>query len=369
MGILNSFRRFFAQAFSPVLLKLAMISGALLHSPYFREPIFGLAVGVILGGILQILLQIPFLSRTGISFRGRINFFHPGLKRIAALMVPAMFGLAVYQLNVLIGTLLASFLPRGSISFLYYADRVVEVPLGVFAIALATAVLPTMSEKTALRDIEGLKDTLHYSLRMLLFIILPATLVLAALRIPIINVLFEHGRFGAEETRLTEPALLAYALGLLAFAGVRVVVPTFYSLKDTWTPVRVALATFLLNLALSLILMGPLKHVGLALATSLSAYLNLGLLFYLLRRKIGTFHFSGLAGAGMKMLIASGLMALIIGTAAGQIEWSANTDFAVRVFALAGIVGLGLGVYFFLAFLLRIEEFWTFWNSLIKKKT
>lgn len=369
MGILNSFKHFFAPAFAPVLLNLGMILCALLLRSYFPHPIFALAVGVILGGILQILLQIPFLARTGMTFWGRINLLHSGLKRIALLMLPAMFGLAVYQLNVLMGTLLASFLLPGSISFLYYADRVVEAPLGIFAIALATAVLPTMSEKTAAKDIEGLKETLNYSLRALLFLIIPATLALIVIRAPIVNVLFERGEFTAESTRNTASALWAYAVGLIAFSGVRVVVPAFYSLQDTRTPVRVALIAFISNLAFSLTLMGPMQHVGLALATSLSAYLNLALLLYLLHRKIGGLNLTDLVPAVVKMLVASGIMAVAVGFAATVINWNSSTGLLLRIGMLAGIVGGGTGIYFIFAHLLQISELSVFRNSFRKRKS
>jgi len=367
MGVLNSQKHFFAPAFSPVFLNIGMICSALLCYPFFREPIFGLAVGVILGGILQVLLQIPFLLRTGFTFRGRISFSHPGLKRILILLAPAAIGLAVYQLNILVDMLLASFLPRGSISFLYYADRVIEVPMGIFATALATAVLPTMSEKTALNDMGGLKETLHHSLRTLLFIILPATLALAVLCTPITNVLFEHGKFGPEETLLTSRALLAFTVGLLGIGGVRIVVPVFYSLKDTWTPMRVALIAFLANLTLNLILMVPLKHAGLALSTSIAAYLNLSLLFYLLHRKIGAFHFSDVLSAGLKMLLAAGLMCALLMLAVHQIEWSAQTRLIIRILALAVMVGMGGIIYLLAAYLLKIEELNTFLNPVLRK--
>jgi len=368
MGILNSFKQFFAPAFAPVLLNLGMIGSALLLRGFFPHPIFALAAGVILGGILQILLQIPFLSRTGMRFRGKVTLLHPGLKRIALLMLPAMFGLAVYQLNVLMGTLLASFLPRGSITYLYYADRVVEAPLGIFAIALATAVLPTMSEKTAQNDIAGLKSTLRDSVSTLLFLIVPATFALVVLRVPIINVLFEHGEFTADSTRLTASALGAYALGLVAFSGVRVVVPTFYSLKDTRTPVRVALISFIANLTFSLALMDSLKHVGLALATSLSAGLNLVLLLYLLRRRIGDLDLTSLIPGAVKMLVASVIMSVVVGFVSGEIDWDASTGLFTRIAVLTGSVGLGMAVYFLFSYLLRVDELRIFRQSFLKRK-
>ncbi|MDD5224826.1 MAG: murein biosynthesis integral membrane protein MurJ, partial [bacterium] len=367
MGILNSFKHFFAPAFSQVLFNLSMIYGAVFLTFYFSNPIFGLAAGVLLGGVLQILIQLPYLSRIGMRLRGPVNLFHPGLKKILVLMGPAAFGLAVYQLNVLVGTLLASFLPRGSISYLFYADRVMEFPMGVFAIALATAILPTMSEKTAQRDLEGLKQTLNYSLKLLLFIILPATAAFIILRVPIIQLLFERGQFGPAQTQATASTLLAYTVGLVAFAGIRVVVPTFYSLKDTWTPVKVALAAFFLNLVLSLLLMRPLQYTGLALATSLAAFLNLGLLLYLLHRKVGTLQLSQMFGSGSRMLFASLVMGFLAWLIARQIGWSAQTHLYLRILVLSAAIVVGAGSYFLVSFLLKIEEAQIFLNVLRRR--
>ena len=287
MGVLNSLGSFGPPAFAPVLLNVAMIASVLFLAPRLTQPALGLAIGVIIGGVLQLALQMVSMFKKGFRLFVRGPLYHTAVKRIAALMTPAVFGAAVYQLNVFVGTLLASLLPEGSVSYLYYADRLVQFPLGVFAIVLATAVLPTLSRQAAREDTRGLRESFSYALRMVFFITIPAMAGLIVLREPIVKVLFERGAFGAATTRLTAQALLYYAMGLWAFSGVRVVVSTFYALQDTKTPVRIAVISLLANIAMSVVLMGPMRHAGLALATSLASGLNLGLLVIALRKRLG----------------------------------------------------------------------------------
>ncbi|RLB93027.1 MAG: murein biosynthesis integral membrane protein MurJ [Deltaproteobacteria bacterium] len=287
MGILNSLGHFAAPALAPVLLNVAMIGSVLLFSNHLAKPSLGLAIGVIIGGCLQLGLQIPFLIRKGFCLRIARPLYHAAIKRIAVLMTPAVFGAAVYQINILVGTLLASLLPEGSVSYLYYADRLVQFPLGVFAIALATAVLPSLSRQAAIGDIDGLRESFSYALKLVFFISIPAMIGLIILREPIVRLLFQRGSFDATTTRLTAEALFYYAVGLWAFSGVRIVVATFYSLQDTMTPVKIAIVSLLLNILLSILLMKPMRHAGLALATSLSSGVNLVLLLAALRRRLG----------------------------------------------------------------------------------
>jgi putative peptidoglycan lipid II flippase len=289
MGILNALGHFAAPALAPVMLNLAMIGAVLAVSSWSGDQkirVIGLAVGVLIGGILQLALQLPLLLRKGIHFfRGR-TIMHPGLKRVAGLILPTVLGAAVYQINILIGTLLASFLPQGSVSYLYYADRLVQFPLGVFAIAMGTAVLPSLSRQASRGDMNALADTFGHSLRLVFFITMPAMVGLIILREPIIVLLFKRGAFDHETTRLTAVALLYYGIGLWSFAGVRILVATFYALKDTRTPVIMATLSITANVILGIFLMGPMAHGGLALATSLSSVLNLVLLVLALRRRI-----------------------------------------------------------------------------------
>jgi len=276
--------------------------------PYMKTPTIGLALGVIVGGIIQMALQIPFLMNKGLSFVPKWNIRHPALKKIGMLMLPTIFGSAIYQINQLIGTLLASLLREGSVSYLYYADRLVQFPLGVFAIAISTAVLPSLSREAAEGDIYRLKQTLSHALRLTMFITIPAMAGLIVLRQPIIALLFQRGAFTSFTTTMTAQALLYYSIGLWAFAGLRVFVSAFYSLQDTKTPVKVAVVAMIANIAFSLALMGPLKHGGLALALSLASTLQLFMLIFLLQKRLGGIE----GGVVMRSMVRSFISSLIM---------------------------------------------------------
>lgn len=287
MGILNTMGHFAAPAFAPVLLNVGIIIGALFLAPLMETPVNGLAVGVIIGGILQLLLQFPFLLKKGFKFWEKAPLYHPGIKKIAILMGPAVFGAAVYQVNILVATMLASMLPEGSVSYLYYADRLVQFPLGIFAISLSVAVLPSLSRQAAANDFAALENTFSFAMRLVFFIAIPSTIGLIVLREPIVALLFGWGKFDITSVRLTAHALLYYAVGLYAFSAVRIVVSTFYALQDTKTPVKMATISIMANILFALILMGPMGHGGLALATSFASMINLALLTRVLKRKIG----------------------------------------------------------------------------------
>ncbi|HYT89611.1 MAG TPA: murein biosynthesis integral membrane protein MurJ, partial [Gemmataceae bacterium] len=276
MGVLNSVRSFAAPAFSPVLFNIAIIASAFLLAPLFAEPILAVAFGVVVGGFAQFLSQMPALRRAELLFGWRFDFAHEGVRRIGWLMAPALIGLSVTQINILVSTILASYFPGGP-TYLFYGMRLIHFPLGIFGVALATALLPSLSTQAAKGELDALRGTLGFGLRLIFFIIVPAMVGLILLRVPIVHLFFEHGRFTAADTQGTAAAVLAYAVGLWAFAGVRIVVSAFYSLQDTRTPVLVAALALGANVALSLLLMGPLAHAGLALATSLSAILNVTL--------------------------------------------------------------------------------------------
>ena len=310
MGILNSLKHFAAPATAPVFLNLSMIAALLFLAPSMRAPTVGLAIGVIGGGILQLALQIPFLMEKGLSFAPKWNPGHPALKKIGMLMLPTIFGSAIYQINQLVGTLLASLLREGSVSYLYYADRLVQFPLGVFAIAISTAALPSLSREAADGDLVRLKETLSHALRLTMFITIPAMVGLIILRQPIITLLFQRGAFDSFATGMTARALLYYSLGLWSFAALRVFVSAFYSMQDTKTPVKVAVVAMLLNFAFSVILMRtPLEHGGLALALSLASTLQLCMLIFLLQKRLG-----GIDGrVVMGSMVRSFLCSLIMG--------------------------------------------------------
>jgi putative peptidoglycan lipid II flippase len=271
-------------------------------------------------------------------------------------MLPAFLGSAVYQINVFIGTILASLLPRGSVSFLYYADRLVELPLGVFAIAVGTAALPSFSEQVATGDFENLKKTISFSLRLILFVSIPATIALIALRVPIISVLFQRGAFDSHSTLLTAQALLYYALGLCAFSVVRIIDSAFFSIQDRRSPLKAAFFSVAANIVLSLILMSPLKHGGLALATSLASMVNVAILAFILRKKIGTF----LDGAFYRSLSGTIFASLVMWAAISLVEyfmpWDDLSSFYLRLRFLSTCIILGLATFLVSSVLIKNSE-------------
>lgn len=355
MGILNAFRHFAAPAFSPALLNVALIASVLWLAPRLDEPVLALAIGVLLGGVAQLAAQIPALRTLRLALRPTFRFGHPALRRIGRLMAPSILGLAIVQLNIFISTLLASFLPQGSISYLYYADRVVELPLGVFAVALGTAVLPTLSEQAARRDLAGLRETVTFSLRLTTFVAVPAMVGLGVLSGPIIHVLFERGEFGSAAVAGTAHALLFYAVGLWGFSAIRVLVPAFYALQEPRAPVMASLVALVVNAGASLLLMGPLRHAGLALATSIAAAVNLLVLLLLLRRRLGGLGLRAVISSGAKVLLASGIMGGVVATIAGPGSWQGAVHWGEVLRLGAAIVG-GAGIFLGVCAVLRAPE-------------
>ncbi len=356
MGILNPLGHFAAPALAPVFLNLAMIGAVFFISPYMEDPVTGLAVGVIIGGGLQLLLQLPFLVKKGVVFWRHARLFHPALKKVALLMGPMVFGAAVYQINQLVGTLLASLLDEGSVSYLYYADRLVQFPLGIFAIALATAVLPSLSRQAAANDVAALKETFGYALRLVFFITLPAMVGLIVLREPIVALLFGRGAFDANTVRLTAYALLFYAAGLWAFSAVRIVVSIFYALQDTKTPVKIACVSVAANIVLGIVLMQFLAHGGLALATSLASMVNLAMLLWSLRRRLGLL--------GMRRVVCSVAVSAACSVLMGAGVWLISFYFVPPaggrmldlLVGLAAAIFAGIGIYALLHLAFRSPE-------------
>ena len=367
MGVLNSWKHFLAPALAPVLLNLAIILCVLVFYRFFSEPILTLALGVLLGGIAQLVFQWPFLRRKGVSWGFRFEPSHPGVKRIAVLMAPSVLGLGVTQLNVLVNTFLASYLPEGSISYLYYADRLLEFPMGIFAIAVATAVLPVLAEQAAKHDWEKLRETLAFALRLVFFVTLPAMIGLIVLRQPILNLLFQRGAFTAHSAEMTAQALLYYSLGLAGFAGVRIIVPAFYSLQDTRTPVKVAFAALVANALLGALLMHPLKHGGLALATSLAAGLNFSLLVFFLRKKMGKIGLGKITRSFFKSLGASLIMGAVALLITRQGEWGQAGVTPEKIGLLTGAIAAAVAVYGLTAYFLGSEELHLILGGIKKK--
>ncbi len=320
MGILNSSGRFLAPAAAPCALNVVLIAAALIGVYGGLSVPHCLAVGVLVAGAAQLALQQPSLRRAGFSWRGPWSWRHRGVRRTGLLMLPTVFGAAVYQINIVIGTMLASFLAAGSISYLYYADRLVQFPLGVFGVAVSTAALPSLSSLAARADMDGFKDTLNASLRLTLFISLPAAAGLMALSGPIVSLLFQRGAFDAHAVSATSWALVAYGAGLPAFALVRPLVSAYYAVQDTKTPVRVGVVCLIVYVVTGVALMRPLDHVGLALATTVSSWVNAGLLLVGLRTKFGPWATFG--RATMVYAIQAAAIAVGAGATAGLGRWA-----------------------------------------------
>lgn len=356
MGMLNVLGHFAAPALAPVLLNLAMIGGMIFIAPHMQEPVVGLAIGVIIGGILQLALQAPFMWRHGFRFYRKTAFYHPGVHRIILLMGPAVIGAAVHQINIFVGTLLASLLPEGSVSYLYYADRLVEFPLGIFAISLSVAVLPSLSRQATARDFDALSNTFTHAMNLTFFISLPAMTGLIILSQPIVALLFQHGAFDTESTRATAFALVCYSSGLWAYSAVRILVAAFYSLQDTRTPVKMAMIAITANILLSLALMGHLLHGGLALATALASMINFSLLAYALRKKMGPLGWQKMIVSICKSVVCS----LVMGAGLWMyLTWFPAVDHVSKTGTLLrvmGGVGAGIILYITAAVMLRCRE-------------
>ena len=286
-AILNSYDRFGIPALTPVLLNLSMILCAVFISSYMPYPIMSLAVGVFVGGLTQLLFQFPFLRQIHRFPMPKPSLKDPGVRRVMKLMVPALFGVSIAQINILVDQWFASFLQVGSISWLYYSDRITQLPLGVFGIAIATVILPSLSRQNAVQDKEKYSKTLDWGLRSVLVVGLPASLGLVLLAGPILATLFNYGEFGQRDVVMARDSLVAFAIGLPAFMLVKVLASGFYAKQNIKLPVKIGVVALVANTLLVLCLIWKFKHAGLALATSLAAFLNAGLLFILLMKKEG----------------------------------------------------------------------------------
>ncbi|MBR9913092.1 MAG: murein biosynthesis integral membrane protein MurJ [Gammaproteobacteria bacterium] len=355
-AVLNSYDRFAIPAFTPVLLNVVLIAAAMLAAPYFDPPVLALAWGVLAAGFIQLLFQLPFLWRLGLLPAPKVDWRDEGVVRILRLMAPAIFGVSVSQINLLLDTVLASFLPTGSVSWLYYSDRLSELPLGVFAIAIATVILPRLSRQHAAEDPTQFSATLDWSIRMVLLIALPAALALMVLAEPILLTLFQYGKTSLLDIRMSSYSLQAYSIGLTAFMLIKVLAPGYYARQDTKTPVRIGIIAMLSNMVLNVICVAPLYfyfnlgHVGLALATSLAAFINAGLLWRGLYRG-GVYQPGCNAAVGswrlfmLQMLFANLLMVAVLWWLSTYLGSWVALGWWPRILNLALVCGAGLGVY------------------------
>jgi len=363
MGMLNSLRSFLAPALSPVMLNIMTISAVILLAPRMSQPIQGAAVGVVIGGLFQFLIQVPGLKRHGMMPRPRFSPSHPGVLRIGKLALPVFLSSSVTQLNIFLSTILASFLPTGSIAFLFYGMRFIHFPLGIFGVALATAILPTLSTQAAKQEMQEFRETLSVGIRLVFFIMFPAMVGLIMLRVPIVSLLLERGEFNRISTTGTATALLYYAVGLWAFAGVRVVSQGFYSLQDTRTPVRIAVLALLVNMVLSIVLIQtPLQHGGLALANSLAAALNFAFLTKRLRKKIGRMDGRRILRSLAKIVPASAAMGAVCWWIARNPLWDTPANTLAKIEWLAGGMAGSVLFYVIVMGVLRSEELAFLWQ-------
>jgi putative peptidoglycan lipid II flippase len=363
MGILNCFHIFGLPAATPVLLNLTVILFSVgVVWRYFHAPAISLAVGVLVGGALQFLIQVPALVQKGMKFTFGLSFSHPGIRSVASLMVPRFFGIGIGQINFFMDTFFANaaMMPRGSLTALYVADRVMELVLGGYAIAVATAILPMMSHQAAANDYAGLKKTLTFSVRIVAFITIPAALGLMILREPIIRVLFQHGLFVAESTRLTARALLYYAVGLPALATVKLIVPAFYSTKDTKTPVIVASISLVLNIVLNIVFLEfffkRVQNGGPALATALACYFDFFALFIIFRLRYGALGTKEILRSFAKISLCAGIMGVACWFGGHYTEFTMHSRFIVQFLVFAGLLLGATALYLGLAWLFRCHE-------------
>ena len=360
MGVLNSLGKFAAPAFGPCVLNLAMIFCAM----WFGENVFGLASGVLAGGMLQLLLQMPSLYSSGWKAAFTSDYAHPKAKRVGKLLIPRAIGACVYQINVFVSTILASLssiVGDGAVAALYYANRIWQLPLAIFGIALAQAALPTMSKHVALNDMTKFKETLSFSLKILFFILIPSSVGLMIMSTPITRILFQRGAFTAYSTQITSDALLYYALGLVACGGIKILVSAFYSMHDTMTPVKIAAASLVLNLILNLALMRPLKVGGLALATSISAFFNFIALYILLKKRLGDFGTGVILNSFLKVTLASLVMACVLEV---SLAYFPRCNIAMLLIDIA----IGIAAFVGACYILNVKELKDFQAWILKKK-
>jgi len=358
MGVLNSLRHFFAPAISPALSNICIIAAIFFIHRSLSVPIYSAALGVMLGGILQLVLQLPFLKTRGFLFGFNRGFRHPAVKRIALLIVPQLFGVAVYQINIIVNTQYASFMPQGSISYLYFAERLIEFPLGIIAVSIATVLLPSLSSHVSKGEFGKFREIYSYTLRLMLFILIPALVGLIVLRVPICNLLYQRGEFSYAASIFTSQALFGYAVGLWAVGGIRITAPAFYAMQDTKTPVIIAFIAFIVNAVFGYVLgfkLG-LLHTGLAISSSISSVINFVLLFYLVERRVGDIKVKSILTLCAKLIVISLIMGFAAWKFSALADWSESQFSWQKLGVLAGSVVLSAAVYFTLAKLLRVKE-------------
>lgn len=358
-AILNTWSRFSIPAFTPALLNVSFIVFALFLLPYFDPPVMGLAWAVFLGGVLQLGFQLPFVARLGMLPRLRLDLRDEGVRRVLRQMGPAIFGVSIGQISLLISGIFASFLVTGSVSWLYYADRLMEFPTGILGVALGTILLPSLAKSHSDGSTEEFSKLLDWGLRLTLLLAAPAALAIAILAVPLISTLFQHGAFQAHDVEMTRRALVAYSAGLIGLILVKVLAPGFYARQDIRTPVKIGIATLVATQVMNLAFYRPLGHAGLALAIGLGACLNATLLYHTLRRRRIFLPQGGWARFYLRLVGALMAMGAVIWFAAGpDTSWLSGSVWT-RAGRLAIVVMVGAATYFaaLWAFGFRLKDF------------
>ncbi|MDA8095935.1 MAG: murein biosynthesis integral membrane protein MurJ [Betaproteobacteria bacterium] len=358
-GVLNTYSRFYVPAFTPALLNVALILSAIFLAPHVHPPILALAIGVFAGGVLQLGFQLPYLRRLGLLPKWELRWRDEGVWRILKLMGPAVLGVSVSQVSLLINNVVASFLPTGSVSWLYYAERLMEFPTALLGVALGTILLPSLSKHHAERSHEEYSRLLDWGLRLTLILAAPAALALALLAVPLIVTLFHYGAFNTYDVLMTRQALVAYSVGLLGLILVKILAPGFYARQDIKTPVRIAILTLVATQLMNLVFVWHLKHAGLALAISLGACLNASLLYRQLRRRDIYRPQPGWGAFLFRIVLALAAMGLAITATMGSTHTWLHEGFLARATHLVLLIGLGGGTYFatLMALGLRVRQF------------
>lgn len=378
IGILNSFKYFKIPSLSQPVFNFLFITTVSILYFFFDTGVYSLAIGVLVGGVGQMMIQVPSLFHFGFSMPSRIFYIHPAMKRLFKLFLPRLLGAGVYQINVLVDTILSSLayiVGKGGIAALYYSNRLVQLPLAVFGISLAQAVLPTFSRQSLEKGLQGFRKTLSFSLRNIFFITVPAIIGLLVLRTPIIRILFQRGKFDEYSVTITSYTLFFYVLGLFAYAGIKILVSSFYSLKDTFTPVKVASFSVAVNIVLNLVLMYPLEIGGIALATSVSATVNFLLLYYILRKRIGRILTGDFLQSFFKILFSG----LVMGGVSYSFYYllfgkllNLEGSFLLNCVSLLTTITFGIITYFGICGLLKmpeVENFIEFFKTESKNET
>ncbi|MBV8030891.1 MAG: murein biosynthesis integral membrane protein MurJ [Betaproteobacteria bacterium] len=358
-GVLNTWNRFSVPAITPAFLNLSFIVGALAFGRYFERPVLVLAWAVFFGGALQLAFQVPFLAKLGLLPRWRLDWRHPGVRRILKLMAPAAFGVSISQVSLLINTIFASFLVSGSVSWLYYADRLMEFPAGVLGVALGTILLPSLSKYHADDNREEYSRLLDWGLRLTILLAVPSAAALAVLALPLVCALFNYGRFTEQDAWMVRDALVAYSVGLIGMILVKILAPGFYARQNIVTPVKIGISTLLLTQLMNLAFIFPLRHAGLALAIGLGACVNAALLFWFLRRDGVYLPQPGWLVFVLKVGASVGFMAIVLYSTMADAAWWLAASWKAKIPAVLGLVALGTLAYAgsLLAFGFRPRDF------------